>query len=256
MERKGVLAHNRAPMNIRTTLRKPPFKRLAAATALCGASLLAAAAPALSDAAPSAPQARAVDAKWREAFEAFDAADKVKPVQPGGVLFVGSSSIRLWDDLEQQFQDQPVLVKRGFGGSQLSDCAAHLDRLVVAYKPRLVVLYAGDNDLNAGRTPQQVFDSYQQFVDGVHRALPDTRIAYVSIKPSPSRARLLPQVREANALIRQRAAADPRLDFIDIYQPMLGADGQPRPELFREDRLHLNAQGYALWHQVIAAHLR
>ncbi|WP_232539918.1 SGNH/GDSL hydrolase family protein [Azohydromonas aeria] len=228
-----------------------------AASALLGATLVAAAAvPAPSDAAPAAPQARVVDAKWRADFEAFDAADKARPVQPGGVLFVGSSSIRLWDDLEQQFQELPVLVKRGFGGSQLSDCAAHLDRLVVAYQPRLVVLYAGDNDLNAGRTPQQVFDSYQQFVDGVHRALPDTRIAYVSIKPSPSRAKLLPQVREANALIRQRAAADPRLDYIDIYQPMLGADGQPRAELFREDRLHLNAQGYALWHQVIARHLR
>jgi lysophospholipase L1-like esterase len=243
-------------MSTRTTLRKPLVKRLVAVTALLGASLLAAAAPAQPGTAPEAPQARVVDVKWQADFEAFDAADKAKPVQPGGVLFVGSSSIRLWDDLEQQFQALPVLVKRGFGGSQLSDCAAHLDRLVVAYKPRLVVLYAGDNDLNAGRTPQQVADSYQQFVDGVQRALPDTRIAYVSIKPSPSRAKLLPAIQEANGLIQRRAAADPRLDFIDVYQPMLGADGLPRAELFREDRLHLNAQGYALWHEVIAAHLR
>jgi len=197
-----------------------------------------------------------VDAKWRESFDAFEAADKARPVRPGGVLFVGSSSIRLWENLETQFQDQPLLVKRGFGGSQLSDCAAYLDRLVVAYQPRLVVLYAGDNDLNAGRTPRQVFDSYVEFVQGVQRALPDTRIAYLSIKPSPARAALLPQIRQANTLIREYARNRPGLDYIDIHAPMLGADGQPRAELFSADRLHLNAQGYALWHEVIAAHLR
>lgn len=246
-------------MNAVTTLRKPLSKRFAAAAALLGAMALAQAQGTAAEAVQQAAQRLSVvDARWRDAFNAFDAADKVKPVQPGGVLFVGSSSIRLWDDLESQFRSPtlPVLVKRGFGGSQLSDCAAYLDRLVVAYQPRLVVLYAGDNDLNAGRSPQQVLQSYENFVEGVHRALPYTRIAYVSIKPSPARAALLPAVQEANALIRAHAARDPRLDFIDVFQPMLGADGQPRAELFREDRLHLNAQGYALWHELIAARLR
>jgi lysophospholipase L1-like esterase len=172
------------------------------------------------------------------------------------VVFVGSSSIRLWDDLASQFPDQPVLVRRGFGGSRLLDCVAYLDRLVLAYRPRRVVVYAGDNDLASGRTPRQVLDSYVDFVEGVHRALPETRIAFLAIKPSPARAALLPQMQEANALIRRRAAADPRLDFIDVHSPMLGANGQPRPELFRADQLHMNARGYALWRDLIAAHLR
>ncbi len=244
-------------MNAAPTLRKPLFKRFMAGAALLGAALLAQAGTVPPVPAPAEVQRLSVvDAKWRESFDAFEAADKAKPVQPGGVLFVGSSSIRLWENLEAQFQDQPLLVKRGFGGSQLSDCAAYLDRLVVAYKPRLVVLYAGDNDLNAGRTPQQVFDSYVEFVQGVQRALPDTRIAYLSIKPSPARAALLPQIRQANALIHEYAQGRPGLDYIDIHAPMLGADGQPRTELFGADRLHMNAQGYALWHEVIAAHLR
>lgn len=244
-------------MNAAPTLRNPPFKRFVAAATLLGAALLAHAGTAGPAPAPAeASRPSVVDAKWRESFDAFEAADKARPVQPGGVLFVGSSSIRLWENLEAQFQDQPLLVKRGFGGSQLSDCAAYLDRLVVAYKPRLVVLYAGDNDLNAGRTPQQVFDSYVEFVQGVRRALPDTRIAYLSIKPSPARAALLPKMRQANSLIREYAQGRPGLDYIDVHAPMLGADGQPRAELFGADRLHLNAQGYALWHEVIAAHLR
>jgi lysophospholipase L1-like esterase len=244
-------------MNAAPTLRKPLSKRFLAALALLGATALAPVQSAPVELSQQPVQRLSmVDAKWRESFAAFEAADQAKPVQPGGVLFVGSSSIRLWDSLESQFQALPALVKRGFGGSQLSDCTAYLDRLVLAYKPRLVVLYAGDNDLSAGRTPQQVLQSYVQFVQGVHEALPDTRIAYLSIKPSPARAALLPAIQETNALIREHAARDTRLDFIDIYKPMLAADGQPRAELFREDRLHLNAQGYALWHDVIAAHLR
>jgi lysophospholipase L1-like esterase len=244
-------------MNAVPTLRKSLSKRFFAGLALLGALALVQA-----QGAPVAPSQQpvqrlsVVDAQWRESFAAFEAADQEKPVQPGGVLFVGSSSIRLWDSLEKQFDTLPGLTRRGFGGSRLSDCAAYLDRLVLAYQPRLVVLYAGDNDLNAGRTPQQVLQSYREFVQGVHQALPQTRIAYLSIKPSPSRAALLPAIRQANALIREHASHDARLDFIDVYQPMLGADGQPRAELFREDRLHLNAQGYALWHDVIATHLR
>lgn len=196
-----------------------------------------------------------VDPRWRESFAAFDAADRQKPVRPDGVVFVGSSSIRLWYGLETQFDGQAV-VKRGFGGAQLSDCAAYLDRLVVAYRPRLVVLYAGDNDLAAGRSPEAVLQTYIGFVDGVHRKLPQTRIAYVSIKPSPARETLLPQIREANMLIRRHAVGHERLDYIDVFSPMLDADGRPRPELFRADGLHLDEEGYALWRDIIALHLR
>ena len=203
-----------------------------------------------------AAQPAAIDARWRESFAAFAEADRAKAPLPGGILFVGSSSIRLWNDLETQFGPGARVLKRGFGGSQLSDCVRYLDQLVLPYQPRLVVVYAGDNDLAGGSTPQQVLASFQAFVDGVHRALPETRIAFISIKPSPLRAALLPQVREANALIAAYSRRSPRLDYIDVYSPMVDAAGQPRGELFLPDRLHLNAAGYALWTAVVADHLR
>jgi lysophospholipase L1-like esterase len=194
--------------------------------------------------------------RWHDSFEAFAAADKAHAPAPGGVVFVGSSSIRLWNDLEQQFDAPPVIVKRGFGGSRMSDCANYVGRLVVPYKPHLVVVYAGDNDLAEGRSPQEVLASFRRFVAGVRKALPETRIAYLSIKPSPRRAALMPAMRETNALIAQYSKAQPNLDYIDVFSKMLDAEGRPRSELYRADALHLNADGYALWKTVISAHLR
>lgn len=208
------------------------------------------------DARPPELALAAVDARWHASLEAFAAADLRQTPQPGGVLFVGSSSIRLWNDLETSFADQPIVIKRGFGGSQLLDCVKLVDRLVLPYKPRLVVVYAGENDLAEGATPQQVLERFAAFVQKVKADLPASRIAYVSIKPSPSRAGLMPQQREANDLIRTFSQTESQLDFIDVYSLMLDAGGQPRPELFSNDRLHLNAEGYALWQRVIAAHLK
>lgn len=236
---------------------------LIAAGMLAGATLATAQTAAAPEAAASptrserpAPKARsALPARWQESFDAFDAADRAAAPKPGGVLFVGSSSIRLWNDLEQQFDDPVAVVKRGFGGSRLQDTTDHLQRLVLPYKPRVVVVYAGDNDLAEGRSPQQVLQSFADFVDGVHAELPATRIAFVSIKPSPLRERLMRSAEETNTLIAAYCKNDTRLDYINVYSPMLGPDGRPREELFLPDRLHLNAQGYALWKSVIAGHL-
>jgi len=194
--------------------------------------------------------------RWQASFDAFAAADQARAPQPGGVLFVGSSSIRLWDDLETAFGTEAVVTKRGFGGSRLSDCVEWVDRLVIRYRPRLVVLYAGDNDLAEGATPDEVAARFDHFVTAVRAELPATRIAYLSIKPSPLRASLMDDAREANALIAERARRGDNLDFIDIYSLMLGPEGQPRSDLYGPDRLHLNAAGYALWRAAIAAHLR
>lgn len=120
----------------------------------------------------------------------------------------------------------------------------------------MVVLYAGDNDLASGRTPQQVFEDYKAFVEGVHRKLPVTRIAFISIKPSPSRASLLQSMKEANGLIKAYATRARRLVYIDVFTPMLGKDGSPRPELFGPDRLHMNSEGYSLWKSVVAPSIR
>ncbi len=206
--------------------------------------------------APRSQSAKsALPGRWQTTLDAFAEADRTKAPPPGGVLFIGSSSIRLWDGLETGFANAPTIIKRGFGGSRLSDCASLIERLVVPYQPRLVVVYAGDNDLAEGASPEDVLAQFQRFVEGVHQTLPETRIAFVSVKPSPARVRLLPKARAANALIEAYANSTRNTDFIDIFSPMLGPDGLPRGDLFRADALHLNEAGYALWRGIIADHL-
>ncbi|WP_084360379.1 SGNH/GDSL hydrolase family protein [Hydrogenophaga palleronii] len=222
------------------------------------AAIVAAAPSPVAAVAPAAApvQLAAIDPRWSASFEAFAAADQRQAPQAGGVVFVGSSSIRLWNDLETSFSGQPVVIKRGFGGSQLLDCVKLVDRLVLPYQPRQVVVYAGENDLSEGATPQQVAERFAAFVQAVKAALPEARIAFVSIKPSPSRAGMMAAVKETNALIQAYSTTEPQLDFIDIFSAMLDAQGQPRPELFLGDRLHLNADGYAIWQRIIAQHIK
>ena len=199
--------------------------------------------------------AAADEALWEDALAAFAAADLRKTPEPGGVLFVGSSSIRLWDNLESQF-DGARVIKRGFGGSRLSDCVRLLDRLVIKYRPRTVLLYAGDNDLAEGSTPEQVLERVKAFADGVHGRLPETRVTFISIKPSPARQALLERARAANRLVQDYAVSHPGVDYIDVFTPMLAADGSPRRELYAQDALHLNDAGYALWRTVIRPFVR
>jgi lysophospholipase L1-like esterase len=206
------------------------------------------------DAIPPAPAA-ADNSRWAEAMSAFAAADKLHPPKPGGVVFVGSSSIRLWQNLEGDFKTATV-IKRGFGGSKLSDCVDYLPRLVTVYQPKQVVVYAGDNDLASGEAPKDVLASFKALVEGIRKELPEARIAYVSIKPSPSREKLMPEIRQTNNLIRDYSATIEGVDYIDIFTAMVDAQGKPRPELFSRDMLHMNAQGYQIWQQAISARLR
>jgi lysophospholipase L1-like esterase len=182
---------------------------------------------------------------WEKEIRAFEAKDQQQPPPEGAVLFVGSSSIRLWK-LDESFPDVKT-INRGFGGSHLADSVAFAERIVIPYRPKLVVLYAGDNDLAAGKTPARVLADFKQFVAKVEAALPETRIAFISIKPCPKRRALVDRVRETNARIAEFISRDERLRYIDVFQPMLDADGQPRAELFREDGLHLSVAGYKLW---------
>jgi lysophospholipase L1-like esterase len=205
------------------------------------------------------PQVASADdgraSRWQAEFTAFSQADEQRPPQRGGVVFVGSSSIRLWDGLESQFERFPVILKRGFGGSTMTECAENVHRLVLAYEPHAVVIYAGENDLVAGMGSDEVLRSVQGFTESIRRAQPYAHIAYVSIKPSPLRASLLPAIRETNDRIRAYLGSVPNAQFIDVYSLMLDERGLPRAELFREDRLHLNATGYALWRREINARL-
>lgn len=189
-------------------------------------------------------------AEFAAEIAAFEAADRRRAPAPGGIVFTGSSSIRLWPSLASAF-GVPAL-NRGFGGSQLPDVVHFAPRIVIPHRPRLIVLYAGDNDIAAGRTPAQVLADYEAFVRLVRASNPAVRIVYVSIKPSPSRWDRVDAMREANALIANAIARDSLAVFADVFTPMLGADGRPRPELYLADSLHMTPAGYALWHERLA----
>ncbi|MCC8554021.1 SGNH/GDSL hydrolase family protein [Xanthomonas hortorum] len=220
-------------------------------TLLCALALLSGHVHA--DTTRPAPQipAQVSNAAWENDMQRFADSDAQQPPPKHGIVFVGSSSIRFWDTLAQDFPGKPV-INRGFGGSEVRDSTWYADRIVLPYAPRQVVLYAGDNDLNSGRTPEQVRDDVLAFVTRIRRDLPKARISYLSIKPSPSRAHLLPAIVTANRLIKDALAPLPRVDYVDIYTPMLDASGKPRPELFREDMLHMTADGYAIWRKAVA----
>ena len=182
---------------------------------------------------------------------AFEAADRDRPPGERGIVFVGSSSIKNWSELGADFPGLPVL-NRGFGGSILADVVYYMDRIVIPYRPRLVVLYAGDNDMVAGRTPDQVVRDYRVFAARLRSALPGTRLAYISIKPSPSRRLHLERARETNRRIQAEIARDSLQTYVDVFTHMLDSSGQPRPELFLPDSLHMTRAGYVLWQRLVA----
>ena len=194
-------------------------------------------------------------AQWENDMKAFEAADAKQPPPKGAILFIGSSSIRMWTDLATDFAGKK-LINRGFGGSQIADSTYFADRIVIPYRPKMIVMYAGDNDLNDGKTPEQVFADYKAFVDKVRAKLPKVKIAYIAVKPSPSRANLMPKAAAANELIRGYSTRKRNLSYIDIYTPMLGPDGQPRKELFLADMLHMNRGGYDVWKKTVAPFLK
>jgi len=192
--------------------------------------------------------------RWVSDIEQFEQADRVHPPVPGSIVFVGSSSIAMWV-LEKDFGFIPVL-NRGISGSMLADNVQSVYRIVLPYKPPLVVIYAGENDLVEGETPDRVLHDYQTFTSIVHRKLPTTRIVFVSIKPSIAREGLKGKFRETNRLISNFTRTDKRLGYVDVFTPMLDASGRPRPELFLDDGLHMNARGYAIWRERIRPVLR
>lgn len=183
---------------------------------------------------------------WQPDIAAFVAADHQHPPAQHGVLFIGSSSIQYWKSLAQDFPGIPV-INRGFGGSALPDSTYYADRIVWPYKPSLIVMYAGDNDVNDGATADQVLASFQKFVARAREGVPGVPIVYISIKPSIARLALWPTMKAANDKIRDWAATQKDVRFVNIAPVMVDANGKPRPELFRPDGLHMVPAGYALW---------
>lgn len=192
--------------------------------------------------------------KWEKEIAALEDRDARTESNKHGIVFVGSSSIRKWTSLAEDFPEHRVL-NHGFGGSQLSDAAYFADRLVLAYEPRFIVVYAGGNDINAKKTPEQVFESYCAFVAKVREKQPETPIAYISIAGNPKRWSQVAEVIKTNGMIETYTKQHPRLLFIDVFHPMLALNGLPRPEIFSNDNLHMNAEGYQLWAKIVGPYL-
>ena len=189
---------------------------------------------------------------WEASIRRFERLDRRQPHPPGAILFTGSSSITFWKTLERDMAPLPA-VNRGFGGAKMADVVRYAGRIVLPYRPRAVVLFAGTNDIADPKpaSAEQVFAGYRAFVEILRASLPDTPIYYIAITPTPLRWKYWPIVQEANRLIRSYTETEARLHFIDMTAAILGPDGKPDRSLFRSDRLHPNRRGYQRWVAVI-----
>jgi lysophospholipase L1-like esterase len=201
---------------------------------------------------PAAKEALRIKS-WEKSIAQFEAEDAKQAPPEGAIVFVGSSSIRMWK-LADSFGDRAV-VNRGFGGSQLADTVHYLDRAVLKHKPKTVVVYAGDNDLAGGKTPEKVVADFKALVARLQGALPETRLIYIGIKPSIKRWQMIDKVRAANRDMQAFAGQSKNVIFVDVDKPMLGEDGQPKPELFLKDGLHMTPEGYKIWTALVTPHL-
>ncbi len=183
--------------------------------------------------------------RWEKAIAAFEASDRSNPPPKGAALFIGSSTVRLWSTLAADFPDHDV-INRGFGGTHIVDATHFADRILIPYAPRVVFLRSGGNDLHAGKSPEQVFRDFKDFVAAIHAKLPTTEIVFIGLCPVPARWDEADATRELNERVEQYARRTARIRYIDCWSMSLDADGEARMELFRKDRLHFNDEGYRL----------
>jgi lysophospholipase L1-like esterase len=183
--------------------------------------------------------------RFEKELAAFAELDRSNPPPKGQIVFVGSSSMVDWN--AAAYFPELTIVNRALWGSAVADTSRQVDRLIVPYEPRVIVVYAGDNDLDGGATTEQVAVEFERLVKDVHLKLPQTRIVIIGIKPSPQRWLTIDRMRAANAMIRAICTRDDRVAFVDVDGPMMGWDERPRAELYRADGLHLSEQGYQLW---------
>ena len=234
---------------------RPCFAAFALATVFLAGGLPLASAQTASPPAVTALAPLPPSALYAEEINAFGAADRKQMPPPGAVLFIGSSSIRYWTTLAQDFPEIPV-INRGFGGSLIQDSTRYAGRIAIPYKPKMIILCAGTNDLAyGGKDPQQVLGEFQDFVRTVHAALPDTRIVYLAINPTVARWKQESRNLETNFLIEkftvETNSPAEKLSFIDPHSQLLTADDQPQPRLLRSDGLHFNTDGYKVWTALI-----
>ncbi|MCH6233204.1 GDSL-type esterase/lipase family protein [Cognataquiflexum rubidum] len=177
------------------------------------------------------------------------------PTYRGGIVFTGSSSIRLWKTLEKDFPKSKI-VNTGFGGSQTDDLLLYLDELVINFEPKKIFIYVGENDINAGKPVRQVLSEYAVLMERVSTKFPETEFYFIGTKPSPSRWEKRGQMMALNEEVRMLAQNKEKVTYIDVWTPMLDKSGSPNEELFVEDRLHMNAKGYKIWKKAVKEYLR
>lgn len=194
----------------------------------------------------SAEEGKPSSPRWEKAIQEFEADDKKLPVAKGGNLFIGSSSIRMWRSLAEDFPGIPV-INRGFGGSQIVDSTFFASRVIIPYAPKKIFLYAGDNDIAGGKNAETVLNDFTSFVKTIHQALPKTKIIFIAIKPSLKRWNMADEMTKANHLVNQFTDSNERLGYVDVWTPMLTSDGKPKPNVFIKDGLHMNRTGYEIW---------
>jgi lysophospholipase L1-like esterase len=194
-------------------------------------------------------------ARFEPEIKAFEEADEKSPPPEHAILFVGASGIKLWKTLEKDFPDHRV-INRGFGRSQIADAIYFADRIVIPYKPKTILLQSGGNDINAGKTPEQVAKDFRVFVEKVRGKLPEVRILFMSLQPSPARWSQADKQKMANALIKKKVEAGENMAYIEAYDAFIGTDGQPRGELFVADKLHHNEAGYKIRTQLVLPFLK
>jgi lysophospholipase L1-like esterase len=184
-------------------------------------------------------------ARWEKEISAYEAKDKTAPPARGGVVFTGSSTIRGWKTLAQDYPQHNV-INRGFGGSQIVDATHFADRIVTNYEPKMVFLRSGGNDINAGKKAETVFKDFQNFVAAVHAKLPETDVVFIGLSPAPVRWKERDENKKLNDLVQAWAKTAPHVKYVETYNMTVNPDGTPREELFLKDRLHFNPEGYKL----------
>jgi lysophospholipase L1-like esterase len=194
-------------------------------------------------------------ARFSDAIAAFEAEDQADPPPPGAIVATGSSSIRRWQSIKEDLAPLTV-IPRGFGGSTMADLLHYVDRIVIPYEPRAVVIYEGDNDTGSFFVaPQKVVDQFGMIVEKIHAALPETRVYVLSVKPSVLREAYWGSATEANELLQKMVADNDLLTYIDVATPFLQPDGAVMTDIFIEDGLHLNEKGTKIWGETIKAAL-
>jgi len=187
---------------------------------------------------------------WEAQFKVFDSINGDAPLTKG-ILFTGSSSIRSWKTLKRDFNN-PKILNRGFGGSQIIDLIQNFDRIILQYHPEKIVIYSGDNDVQAGKSAEIVYGDFCTLYGMIKAKLPETEIYYISIKPSLSRWAKVLEMKKTNTMINEYLNTKSKAYFVDIFSPMIGLKGKPKKKYFIADGLHMNAEGYKLWTTILA----